>query len=170
MASCSAVSECGSITASIECLASIVQGESYHFEIQLNNIDGTPLDLFQYDGIVMKLYGEGVDLAYDPIYYGYWGWPIAFNSEITETLYVLQDIQYDTSQPSVPIIINEGIVAFDIDYELTRYFNTGKLYAEFKLKQQNTGTGNFEAQPVYTIITCLKIGNVKKSNTRDFLF
>lgn len=169
MSLCNAISECGTITASIECLASIVQGESYHFEVQLNNIDGTPLDLFQYDGIVMKLYGEAVDIAYEPVYYGYWSWPIAFNSEITETLYVLQELTPTGGDPT-GTYINEGLVSFDIDYELTRYFNTGKLYAEFKFKQQNTGTGDFLAQPIYTIITCLRIGNVKKSTTRDFIF
>ena len=41
MSLCNAISECGTITASIECLASIVQGESYHFEVQLNNLEGT---------------------------------------------------------------------------------------------------------------------------------
>ena len=167
MAICNAISECGTITAAVECLASVVQGENYHYEIQLTNADGTPLDLFQYDGIVMKLYGELVDLNYESLYYGYWGWPTAFNSEITETLMVLQEIVSETGGPTV---LNEGIVAFDIDYDISRFFNTGALYAEFKLKQQNTGTGGFLELPVYTIITCLKIGNVKKSTTRDFLF
>jgi hypothetical protein len=55
MSICNAISECGTITAAVECLASVVQGENYHYEIQLTNADGTPLDLFQYDGIVMKL-------------------------------------------------------------------------------------------------------------------
>ena len=112
MSLCNAISECGTITASIECLASIVQGESYHFEVQLNNIDGTPLDLFQYDGIVMKLYGEAVDIAYEPVYYGYWSWPIAFNSEITETLYVLQELTPTGGDPT-GTYINEGLVSFD---------------------------------------------------------
>jgi hypothetical protein len=167
---CNAISECGSITASVECLASVVQGESYHYEIQLNDIDGLPLDLFQYDGIVMKLYGDAVNLDYEHLYYGYWGWPIAFNSEITETLYVLQDTQIDTANPSIPVIINQGIIAFDISYDISRYFNTGGIYAEIKLKQEESGTGDYISQPIYTIITCLKIGNVKKSTTRDFFF
>jgi hypothetical protein len=49
MATCNAVSECGSITASIECAAAIVQGEDYSFRIQLNNAAGGPLDLCLYE-------------------------------------------------------------------------------------------------------------------------
>jgi hypothetical protein len=37
MAICNAISECGTITAAVECLAAVVQGESYHYEIQLTN-------------------------------------------------------------------------------------------------------------------------------------
>jgi hypothetical protein len=169
MATCSAISECGSIYASVECLAAVVQGENYYYEIQLTNADGTPLDITLYDAIVMKLYGEAVDISYESLYYGYWGWPFPLNSEIENELYVLQTTEVP-SGTTVPIIVNEGMIAFDLDYELTRYFNTGKLYAEIKLKQQNSGTGGFLEQPVYTIITCLKIGNVKGSKTRDFFF
>jgi hypothetical protein len=169
MAICNAISECGTIAAAVECLAAVVQGESYHYEIQLTNADGAPLDLTQYDAIVMKLYGEDVDLSYEHLYYGYWGWPFPLNSEVQNELYVLQTTELPSGE-TTPIIVNEGMLAFDLDYELTRYFSTGKLYAEFKLKQQNTGTGGFLEQPIYTTITCLKIGNVKSSTTRDFFF
>lgn len=157
MALCNAISECGSIYASIECLASIVQGESYHYEMQLTDADGTPLDLTQYTGILMKLYGENVDLNYEKLYYGYWSWPVPVDS-FSNDLYVLQDI--DSTG-----IINEGIIGFDVDYLSSRYFNTGNLYAEVKLKKELT-----DGTVLYTTIPCLKIGRVKSSETKDFFF
>jgi hypothetical protein len=157
MALCNAVSECGSIYASIECSASITQGESYHYELQLTSPDGTPLDLTQYDGILMKLYGENVDLNYDKLYFGYWSWPVPIDS-FSHDLYVLQDV--DSSG-----IINEGIIGFDVDYLDSRYFTTGTLYAEIKLKKELV-----DGTVLYTTITCLKIGKVKTSETKDFFF
>ena len=159
MAVCNAPSTCGTITASVACLPSMTQGENYNFEVQLNDAAGNPLDLCQYDAIVMKLYGEAVDMEYENIYYGYWGYPSGLSSEINETLNVLQEGCPPDS------VTDQGLVGFDISYDISRYFNTGALYAEFKFKEDIPG-----AEPVYTIITCLKIGNVKKSTTRDLFF
>jgi len=164
MAACSSVSVCGKLSVYLECSASVVQGETYNYEMQITNADGTPADLDDYEAIVIRLYGTAVDLNYDTLYYGYWSWPDAVNSETTEPLYSLQETQSDGS------ILNQGIVAFTADSELTAYFTTGPLYAEVKLKKQATGTGNYYALPEYFIITCLKIGSVKASQMRDFNF
>jgi hypothetical protein len=161
MALCNAVSECGSIYVSIECSASIVQGESYHYELQLTNPDGTPLDLTQYDGILMKLYGENVDLNYEKLYFGYWSWPVPVDT-FSNDLYVLQDVDTTASGGG---IINEGIIGFDVDYLDSRYFTTGNIYAEIKLKKELV-----DATVLYTTIPCLKIGRVKSSETKDFFF
>jgi len=181
MAICNAVSECGSITASIECAAAIVQGEDYSFRIQLNNADGGPLDLCLYDAIVMKLYGEDNDINYHPVYYGYWGYPQAvldYNPNITETLEILQD-----GCPPPEPVPDQGVIGFLIPHSISSHFNTGNLFAEIKLKEQPgsyvppTGTyvtgqhtGSIQPDAVYTTITCLKIGTVKRSYTRDLLF
>ena len=177
MALCNAVSECGSITAAIECSAAIVQGEDYDFQIQLYDKDGTPLDLCKYDAIVMKLYGEDVDINYHPVYYGYWGYPEeVLTSKITESLIV-----YQQGCPPPAPVPDQGLIGFHASHEITSHFNTGTLYAEIKFKEVNTGNPTYATyvtgsdlpayqNAVYTTITCLKIGTVKRSYTRDFLF
>ena len=179
MATCNAVSTCGSVSASIECAAAIVQGEDYSFRIQLNDANGDPLDLCLYDAIVMKLYGDDVDIHYQPVYYGYWGYPQAvldYNPNIKEHLQILQQ----GCPPPVPVP-DQGVIGFEIPNEISRYFSTGSIFAEIKLKEQPgpyvpptgtyvTGQDNFQPDAVYTTITCLKIGTVKRSYTRDLLF
>lgn len=178
MALCNAPSACGTITASIECSAVIVQGEDYDFQIQLNDKDGNPLDLCRYDAIVMKLYGEDVDINYSPVSYGYWGYPEQIlDSRITENLLVLQQ-----GCPPPDPVTDQGLIAFHVSHEISSYFNTGVLYAEIKLKEVATGATTYATyttyttgtppfqNAVYTTIPCLKIGVVKRSYTRDFLF
>jgi hypothetical protein len=177
MALCNAVSECGSITAAIECSAAIVQGEDYDFQIQLNDKDGNPLDLCMYDAIVMKLYGEDVDINYQPVYYGYWGYPEEIlDSRIAENLLLLQQ-----GCPPPDPVTDQGLIGFHVSHEISSHFNTGTLYAEIKLKEVSTGNTTYATyvtgsnptayqNAVYTTITCLKIGSVKRSYTRDFLF
>ena len=164
MAACVSVTECGRLTVYIECSATVVQGESYHYEMQITEPDGTAVDIDQFNAIVLRLYGTAVDLNYDTLYYGYWSWPDPVNREVTEPLYSLQETQSDGT------ILNQGIIAFDADHELTSYFTTGPLYAEIKMKKQPSGTYDYLAMPEYYIVTCLKIGNVKASQMRDFNF
>ena len=90
MAACVSVSECGRLSVYIECSATVVQGESYNYEMQITEADGTPADVDQFEAIVVRLYGTAVDLNYDTLYYGYWSWPDAVNSETNEPLYSLQ--------------------------------------------------------------------------------
>lgn len=177
MALCNAPSECGTLTAAVECLAAIVQGEDYDFQIQLNDKYGNPLDLCVYDAIVMKLYGETVDIGYSPVDYGYWGYPETLMGDIiTMPLDILQQ-----GCPSTAPVADQGFIGFHIPHTISRYFNTGTLYAEIKLKEVVTGSpGTFigtyttddppHVNAIYTTIPCLKIGTVKRSLTRDFLF
>lgn len=164
MAACVSLSECGRISISLECSATVLQGESYHYEMQLTASDGTAMDVNEFDAIVLRLYGSNVDINYDTVYYGNWSWPISVDTEITGELISLQEDQSDGT------ILNQGMLSFDVSHELTSYFSTGPLYAELKLKKQSAVTGQYALDPEYYIISCLKIGNVKSSHLRDFTF
>jgi hypothetical protein len=164
MAACVSVSECGRLTVYLECSATVVQGENYHYELQLTGPDGLPVDINNYDVIVLRLFGTAVNINYEQLYYGHWSWPVEIDTETTGIIYSLQEEQSDGA------ILNKGIIAFEVSHDLTKYFTTGPLYAEIKLKKENTGTGNYLQEPEYYTITCLKIGNVKSSAMRDFNF
>ena len=145
--SCTATTYCSTITALIDCVPKLYQGEDYYLEIQLFDEEGKPLDLSQFSGILMHLYTDGFN-------YGNYTWP---ESETTEPIIIIQS--EDTSGP-----VDVGIIAFNISSELSRRFLTGPIYAELKFKKDSeTTSGN----PTYKTIGCLKIGEVKQSLTKD---
>lgn len=145
--SCTSTTYCKTITAFIDCVPKIYQGEDYYTEIQLFDEEGKPLDLSEYSGIFMHLYTDGFS-------YSNYKWP---EEEGYEPIIIIQT--EDTSGP-----IDVGIIAFNISSELTRRFLTGPVYAELKFKKDSEITGG---NPTYKTIGCLKIGEVKQSLTKD---
>jgi hypothetical protein len=147
--SCVSTSYCGSITASIECVPKIYQSMDYEFEIHLSDEDGLPLDLNQVIGIYMRLYGE----KYDYLTYI---WPDTTDSE------PITIIQHEEQGEQVDV----GIIAFRIPASETTKMMTGNLLAELKFKVIDT---NFPGGYKIKIISCLKIGEIKPSQTRDII-
>jgi hypothetical protein len=145
--SCKATTYCSTITAFIDCVPKLYQGEDYYLEIQLFDEEGMPLDLSQFSGILMHLYTDGFS-------YGNYVWPETTSSE---PIIIIQS--EDSSGP-----IDVGIIAFNISSELSRRFLTGPIYAELKFKKDSETTGG---NPTYKTIGCLKIGEVKQSLTKD---
>jgi hypothetical protein len=145
--SCTATTYCSTITAFIDCVPKLYQGEDYYLEIQLFDEEGKPLDLTEYSGILMHLYTDGFS-------YGNYVWP---DNGIYEPVIIIQS--EDTSGP-----IDIGIIAFNISSELSRKFLTGPVYAELKFKKNSETTND---KPTYKTIGCLKIGEVKQSLTKD---
>jgi hypothetical protein len=145
--SCTAVSYCQSITAFVECIPQLYQGDDHHFEIQLIGQNGLPLDLTLYSGIYVRLYTDGFN------YYNF-SWPHASGTELLEIIQT-----EDTNGP-----VDEGIIAFNVTSEMTSRFLTGSIFAEIKFRQDSETTGSL---PVYKTIGCLNLGYVRESLTRD---
>lgn len=145
--SCTATTYCSTITAYIDCVPKLYQGEDYYLEIQLFDEQGIPLDLTQFSGILMHLYTDGFN-------YAVYTWP---ENSSAEPIIIIQT--EDTNGP-----VDTGIIAFNLPSELTRRFLTGPIYAELKFKKESETTGG---NPTYKTIGCLKIGEVKQSLTKD---
>lgn len=145
--SCKATTYCNTISAFIDCTPKIYQGEDYYLEIQFFGEDEMPLDLSEFDGIFMCLYTDGFN-------YGTYQWPEAEGSGL---ITIIQD-------ENTGGIVDEGIISISIPASQTKKFLTGPMYSEIKFKKNSEVTGE---DPIYKTIGCLKIGEVKKSLTRN---
>lgn len=144
---CSSVSYCETITAYVKCIKSLIQGTDNYFKIELYDENGMPIDLNDYDNILIHLYTDGFN-------YAEYTWP---NTDSELQIDILQEENTDG-------ITNKGIIGINIDSSLSRRFITGPLYAEIKLKSLQTTEGE---KPIYKTITCLVLGDVKYSLTKD---
>lgn len=152
---CYSTTSCGSMTAFIDCLPGIYQGGDYQFELLLKDELGNPIDLNTIHGIFMRLFGDKysyVDYAYPSI-------------SDTNPIEILQtNAPSGTTDTDNNGIIDEGYIAFKLYSEDTLKMMTGNLYAEIKFQIIDT---NWPGGIRYKIISCLKIGEIKLSKTKD---
>lgn len=163
MGLCSALSSCETVKAIIECLPTIHQGADYQFTITLLDEDDKPLDLDQFSGIYMCLFGDDISC----IYANY------STAELTDTepidiiqqTVITTDNSTDTdTDGTTEEIINKGQISFKISSDMSKNFLSGNLSAEIKLREEDT---NWPNGYKFKVISCLKIGKVKQSKTRD---
>lgn len=147
--SCFGKSICSSLKIYFECLKQIHQGEDVYFEFLLVDENGNPLDLNNVLGIYIQIYGD----KYRYLTYTYPDTSDSFPIQIIQTV--------ENGEP-----VDIGIIGIRITAEESSKFMTGSLYAEMKIKIIDT---NWQDGYQTKIISCLKIAEVKLSNTTDII-
>lgn len=143
--SCSSISSCGRIKATVDCLTNIYQGGDYELEIQLVDTDGTAANLDEYLSIYIAVF-DSEDCVRASFAYP----DVTGSQGIT----ILQETDTDGA------VLNEGKFIIRLTSALTAALITGQLSAEIKLEILDT---DFEDGSRAVIIPCLKLGTVKYS-------
>ena len=144
---------CGTFSAYLECAPGIHQGTDGTIEIQLLDSDGLPLDLNNTEGIYICVFDIGDNVIAE------------FSSpDMTSTipLTICQSTTFTTDGEAE--FEQQGVIKFDLTADLTACMMTGPLNVEIKLKAIDT---NWPGGVKYKVISCLKIGTVQESKTKN---
>jgi hypothetical protein len=170
----SSTSLCGNLSATVECIEQIYQGENKSVTIQLVDLDGYALNLDEVSEIQILLYdtrGYKIAKYYYPEY-------VDSSNTYLETYEVEEDVEIDHENDvwvdglDINILqisllsdsdsyynsgdeyLNKGKISITINEKISNYLLTGALLVDIRIVK-NDGS-------VY-IIKCLQIGKIEKN-------